>query len=161
MYQICICYERILNRKQKNYRRTRRILRQSNDRLLKRIEKLAVSESAEINSVTSDVIVNKNQSGFPPDSPKHLLWEQQKKLCRLKKKTSMRWHHVMIRWCLSIYLKSPGYMDSAITMQRNTGNINWYTGNCETPHSEEIGLFPSSASPIFSIHYPQILFYEL
>ena len=114
MYQICICYERILNRKQKNYRRTRRILRQSNDRLLKRIEKLAVSESAEINSVTSDVIVNKNQSGFPPDSPKHLLWEQQKKLCRLKKKTSMRWHHVMIRWCLSIYLKSPGYMDFLI-----------------------------------------------
>ena len=114
MYQICICYERILNRKQKNYRRTRRILRQSNDRLLKRIEKLAVSESAEINSVTSDVIVNKNQSGFPPDSPKHLLWEQQKKLYQLKKKTSMWYHPVMIQWCLSIYLKSPGQMDFLI-----------------------------------------------
>ena len=48
------------------------MLKQSNDRPLKRIEKLAVSESV----VTSDVIisvVNKNQSGFPPDSPKHLL----------------------------------------------------------------------------------------
>ena len=106
-----------LEQKAKELQKGRRILKQSNDRLLKRIEKLAVSESVEIYSGTSNVIisvVNKNESGFPPDSPKHLLWEQQKKLCRLKKKTSMRWHHVMIRWCLSIYLKSPGYMDFLI-----------------------------------------------
>ena len=87
------------------------ILKQGNGRLLKRMDKLAVSESVETNSETSNVIiseVNKNESGFPPDSPKHLLWEQQKKLYQLKKKTSMRWHPVMIRFCLSIYLKSPG-----------------------------------------------------
>ena len=49
-------------------------------------------KSAEINSETSDVIisvVNKNKSGFPPDSPKHLLWEQRKKLCQLKKKSKL------------------------------------------------------------------------
>ena len=70
-----------------------------------------MSESVEINSETSNVIisvVNKNESGFPPDSPKHLLWEQQKKLYQLKKKISMWYHPVMIQWCLSIYLKSPG-----------------------------------------------------
>ena len=100
-----------LEQKAKELQKERHILKQSNDRLLKRIDKLAVSESVEINSETSNVIisvVNKNESGFPPDSPKHLLWEQQKKLYQLKKKTSMRWHPVMIRWCLSIYLESPG-----------------------------------------------------
>ena len=102
-----------LEQKAKELQKERRILKQSNDRLLKRIDKLAVSESVEINSETSNVIisvVNKNESGFPPDSPKHILREQQKKLCQLKKKTSMQWHPVII-WCLSIYLKPPGYMD--------------------------------------------------
>ena len=99
-----------LEQKAKELQKERRILKQSNDRLLKRIDKLAVSESVERNSETSNVIisvVNKNESGFPPDSPKHLLWEQQKKLYQLKKKASMRWHPVMTRWYLSIYLKSP------------------------------------------------------
>ena len=88
-----------LEQKAKELQKERRILKQSNDRLLKRIDKLAVSESVEINSETGDVIisvVNKNESGFPPDSPKHLLREQQKKLCQLKKKTSMQWHPVII-----------------------------------------------------------------
>ena len=46
-----------------------------------------------MNSETTDVIisvVNKNDSVFPPDLSKHFLWEQQKKLCQLKKNTSMR-----------------------------------------------------------------------
>ena len=103
-----------LEQKAKELQKERCILKQSNDRLLKRIDKLAVSESVEINSETGDVIisvVNKNESGSPPDSPKHLLWEQQNKLCQLKKKILMQWHPVIISWCLSIYLKSPGYMD--------------------------------------------------
>ena len=85
------------------------MLKHSNDRLWKKIEKLAVSESGEINPETSDVIisvVSKNESRFLVDSPKHLLWELQKKLYQLKKKTSMRWHPVTIRWRLRIYLKS-------------------------------------------------------
>ena len=106
-----------LEQKAKELQKERRILKQSNDRLLKRIDKLAVSETVEINLGTSNVIiivVNKNESGFPPDSPKHLLWEQQKKLYQLKKKTSMWWHPVMIQWCVSIYLKSPGKMNFLI-----------------------------------------------
>lgn len=45
---------------------------------------------------------------FDKDSVMHLLWSQQKKSNSFKKQTSMRWHPVLIRWCLSIYLKSPG-----------------------------------------------------
>ena len=66
-----------LEKKAKELQKDRRILKQSYDRLLKRIGKLVVSESVEINSETSDAIVsvvNKNESRFPPDSPKHLLW---------------------------------------------------------------------------------------
>ena len=54
-----------LDQKAKELQKDRRILKQRNDRLLKRIDKLAVSESVEKNSETSDVIisvVNKNGS---------------------------------------------------------------------------------------------------
>ena len=88
-----------LDHKAKELQKERRVLKQSYNRLLKRIDKLVVRESAEINSEISDVIisaVNKNESGFPQDSPKYILWEQQKKLCKLKKKLSMHWHPVMI-----------------------------------------------------------------
>ena len=82
-----------LEQKAKEIQNDRRILMQSYDRLLNRIDKLAFSESFEINSETSDAVisvVNRNESGFPPDSPKHILWERQKKLCQLKKKSSMQ-----------------------------------------------------------------------
>uniref|UniRef100_A0A7M5VE59 Uncharacterized protein n=1 Tax=Clytia hemisphaerica TaxID=252671 RepID=A0A7M5VE59_9CNID len=48
---------------------------------------------------------------FPKDSVMYLLWEQQRKACRLSKMKSMRWHPIIIRWCLGIYLKSPGAYD--------------------------------------------------
>ena len=69
-----------LEQKAKELQKDRRILKQSNDRLLNRIDNPAFSESAEINSKNSDAIVsvvNRNESGFPLDSPKHILWEQQ------------------------------------------------------------------------------------
>ena len=52
-----------VEQKAKELQKDRRILKQSNDRLLKMIDKLAVKESVEINSETSDVIIsviNKN-----------------------------------------------------------------------------------------------------
>ena len=69
-----------LEQKAKELQKDRRILKQSNDRLLNRIDNPAFSESAEINSKNSDaivIVVNRNESGFPLDSPKHILWEQQ------------------------------------------------------------------------------------
>ena len=50
-------------------------------------------------------------SCFGPDSPQKVLWEQQIKQAKLKNNKGMRWHPVMIRWCISIFIKSPGTYD--------------------------------------------------
>ena len=46
-----------------------------------------------------------------------LLWEEETKAAKLKSIKLMRWHPVMIRWCISLYLKSPGGYESL----RNSG----------------------------------------
>ena len=61
----------------------------------------------DICEVMSSVIEEKN-CPFDPTSPQFLLWEQQKLQSKMQDKRGMRWHPVIIRWCLSIYLKSPG-----------------------------------------------------
>ena len=57
------------------------------------------------------------KTDFPHDSPQYLLWEQQQKQASYSDSKSMKWHPVMIRWCISIYLKSP----SAYEQLRNSG----------------------------------------
>ena len=54
------------------------------------------------------MIYEKVTSHFDENFPKYLLWEQQKKMNKFKKASSMKRHPVMIRWRLSSYLKSPG-----------------------------------------------------
>ena len=54
---------------------------------------------------------------FPHDSPQYLLWEKQQKQASYRDSKSMKWYSVMIRWCIFIYLKSPG----AYEQLRNSG----------------------------------------
>ena len=44
---------------------------------------------------------------FEENSPQWLLWQQQKAQSQKKDARGMRWHPLMIRWCLSIYFTSP------------------------------------------------------
>ena len=44
---------------------------------------------------------------FEQGSPKWFLWNQQLEQASKKDRRSMRWHPLIIRWCLSIYLVSP------------------------------------------------------
>ena len=53
-------------------------------------------------------VLEKEPVGFDENAPKFLLWEQQRKINLLKSISAMKWHPVIIRWCLSIYLKSSG-----------------------------------------------------
>ena len=50
--------------------------------------------------------MEKEMCPFAKDSPQFLLWEQQKLQSSLKNSKAMSWHPLIIRWCLSIYLKS-------------------------------------------------------
>ena len=63
-------------------------------------------------------VLEKEPVGFDENSPKFLLWEEQRKINLLKNKSAMKWHPVMVRWCLSTYLKSPGNIFFfSVTMQ--------------------------------------------
>ena len=52
-------------------------------------------------------VLEREPVGFDKNSPNFLLW-QQMKINLLKNESAMKWHPVMIRWFLSIYLKLPG-----------------------------------------------------
>ena len=61
---------------------------------------------ADIHDICS-ATVNTNNCGFDTESVQYLLWSQQKKQASMKDPRSMKWHPLMIRWCIAIYLKSP------------------------------------------------------
>ncbi|XP_047142661.1 uncharacterized protein LOC124816953 [Hydra vulgaris] len=48
-----------------------------------------------------------NENPFTEDSPQSLLWQQQKMQLEFKDRRSMKWHPLIIRCCISLYLKSP------------------------------------------------------
>ena len=81
--------------------------------LEKRIHKLVKRESVVVGPEWSKLlheVTIKENCRFDPDAPQYLLWEEQKRYAALKNKKNMQWHPVMIRWCLSIYLNSPGIL---------------------------------------------------
>ena len=91
--------------------RERRSLLKKQSNLEQRISSLIKKESVQVDNESHkifDKIMKDAKPNFDPDSPISLLWDQQKKQASYKNSKSMRWHPVMIRWCLSIYLKSPG-----------------------------------------------------
>ena len=93
------------------YQKERRSLIDNRARLEKNIRQLVKKEGIKLENETQKIVtevLEKNDSGFDENSTQNLLWEQQKKINNLKKKSSMRWHPVIVRWCLSIYLRSPG-----------------------------------------------------
>lgn len=47
------------------------------------------------------------QKIWPADSPQRLFWEQQRKLALAKGPKGMRWHPSLIKWGISLFLKSP------------------------------------------------------
>ena len=77
-----------------------------------RIENLILREGVAIEKEKiQDIltkVLEKEPVGFDENSQKFLVWEQQRKINLLMNESAMKWHPVMIRWFLSIYLKSPG-----------------------------------------------------
>ena len=79
---------------------------------MEKVRKLVKGEGMKLDEETDNILretINEKASSCPfsPESPQFLLWEQQKLQCSLKDNRAMRWHPLIIRWCLSIYLKSP------------------------------------------------------
>ena len=68
-------------------------------------ESIALDEESDM---LIEEVISKSDKYFDKDSPQYLLCEQQRKQLGLKRKSFMKWHSVVIRSCLAIYLKSPG-----------------------------------------------------
>lgn len=80
-------------------------------------------ESETLDKETSDdfeTIMNEEEntlSQLPKDSFKHIFWRQQKEA--IGKKNALRWHPLMIKWCL--YLRH--FSSKAYETLRNSGCI--------------------------------------
>ena len=71
----------------------------------KEVEIEGVELSKEQNENLSKIL-KENPPDFEEGSPAWLLWQQQKEIAEKKDSRGMRWHPLMIRWCLSIYYTS-------------------------------------------------------
>ena len=94
-----------------NLQKKKRAIAKSEKKLHERIERMVEWESIALDEESDMLIqevISKSDKYFDKDSPQYLLCEQQRKQLGLKRKSFMKWHSVVIRWCLAIYLKSPG-----------------------------------------------------
>ena len=84
-------------------------------RLREKVETL-IKSSGELvdDKLHSDLstIMNENDANvskdFPEGSFPRLLWDEQRKAASLKKTNGMRWHPLVIKWCLNLKLLSGG-----------------------------------------------------
>lgn len=66
-----------------------------------------INLDADTNKLISTFIKTED-SELKENSPIKLLLEQQKKASSFTQVKSMKWHPVLVRWSLSIYIRSPG-----------------------------------------------------
>lgn len=121
-----------LKSKASDYSQEIKLLKQQKETLLKKVKTVVEKESVELSSVLEDVfcgiVSGDNDHPIDPVSPQNLLWHEQKKQALLQKddrSRAMRCHPVMIRWCLIIYLKSPGILFNSVVAVRLEHNIFW------------------------------------
>ena len=92
-------------------------------KLEKKIDKIIARDGMRLDKESHtlfEAVIKDNKCDFDENSPKFLLWEQQKKMSKFKNPSSMKWHPVLIRWCLSIYLRSPGNQHLFLPMYQFT-----------------------------------------
>ena len=86
-------------------------LNAKNTKLHHQIQELIRKEGVVVDSETGEILIEtfekQTNNPFQVDTPQSLLWQQQKLRSQIDDARGMRWHLSIIRWCLSIYLKSP------------------------------------------------------
>lgn len=97
----------------KRHKANRLTIKRLQERIQTTCEKAGISVSDTTHSDLS-TIVREHQhevlSKYPRNSFAHLFWKQQAKAARLKSANSMKWHPLMIRWCLYLrHFSGKGY----------------------------------------------------
>ena len=80
-------------------------------RMKKKLEKSVIEEGVVLEEEEHTIIEETYEKygeeiPFTEDSPQALLWQQHKIQAGLKDRRSMKWRPLIIRWCISLYLKS-------------------------------------------------------
>ena len=91
-----------VNRKTKEIERLKSRLRETTERCGIHVGKELENDLTKIMEEKTDEIRQK----YPSDSFHHLFWNQQLEALRVRDKRQIRWHPMMIRWCLSLKLIS-------------------------------------------------------
>ena len=112
----------------------------------KEIEKEGVELSKEQNENLSKVL-KENPPDFEEGSPAWLLWQQQKEMAEKKDSRGMRWHPLMIRWCLSIY-----YTSASAYKQLSSNKLSFL----KLPHISTLKKYGSFTKPTSGFN-PDIL----
>ena len=84
---------------------------------------------------------------FEEDSPQWLLWEQQKKQLQKKDSRGMRWHPLIIRWCLSLH-----YTSAAAYRQLTSKKLNFL----KLPHPDTLRRYAQFTTPTSGFN-PEII----
>ena len=87
------------------------VLKKKQRQLEQKIDNLVRKEGFKVQDQGTSEVINdiiSKECPFDKTSVMALLWVQQQKAFKLNCTQSMKWHPVIIRWCLSIYLRSPG-----------------------------------------------------
>ena len=85
-----------------------RILSEQHDHLKKKIAAAAEQAGVVVNEEThADLVAITSESmkffeELPPDSFQRIFWQQQVEAATQKDARTMRWHPVMIHWCLHL-----------------------------------------------------------
>ncbi len=94
------------------------------DRLKAKLAEVVERQGVEVDSDTNDDLCNITRSEavqvtekFPPGSFQRIFWEQQVDAISRKDARGMRWHPLMIRWCLYLRHRSSGAYETL----RNSG----------------------------------------
>ena len=110
----CLTEEEKTERMRNLHKKLRQTQKQR-DRLKVKLEEAVERQGVQVDADTNDDLCSIIQSeavkvkeAFPPDSFQRVFWEQQVDALSRKDARGMRWHPLMIRWCLYLRHRSPG-----------------------------------------------------
>ncbi|XP_065680434.1 uncharacterized protein LOC124806350 [Hydra vulgaris] len=96
----------------KELQRNKKVVASRTSSLKKKVrdyfKKEGVSVDLQTNELLQEKIRSQSATPFKKDSSQYFFWKQQVIQSSFKNSRAMIWHPLIIKWCLSIYLKSPG-----------------------------------------------------
>ena len=99
------------------------------------IEKNSVSLDDGTHNDIKEIMVDSTPhiaNWFPKNSFKHLFWEQQRKALQVKDSKSIKWHPLMIKWCLYLRHHSGKAYEHSVNLARSDFHPNAPWGTTPT-----------------------------